>query len=53
MDIKFANELGYTIKLLGIIKKANVDASKQAKRRRQCRFRFIRLWFRIRTCWPA
>ena len=44
-DIHFAGQLGYTIKLLGVIKKVE-----QAPR---CRWGFIRRWSPTRTCWPA
>ena len=59
-DIQFANQLGYTIKLLGIIKK--VEGRGPRARRRQppgarrlpaFRCRCIRRWSRTRTSWPA
>jgi len=48
-DIQFANQLGYTIKLLGIIK----QGESRKHRARASRFRFIRPWCRTRTYWQA
>ena len=55
MDIKFAGELGYTIKLLGIVKRSRQRTRFPARAEHvaACRFRFIRRSFRTRTCSPA
>ena len=56
-DIQFADQLGYTIKLLGIIKKVEGRGARGGRgasaHAPAFRSRCIRRWSRTRTCWPA
>jgi homoserine dehydrogenase len=56
LDIQFATQLGYTIKLLGIVKKVAAPAGNRKRKRStvpRCKSRFIPRLCPTATCWPA